>query len=81
MHVKLGDTIKVISGKDKGKIGEVVRIITHKSTIVVNDVNLKTKHVKSKEEGEQGQIIKVIFSPQILVLTYCWLSIILSNNS
>ncbi|KAL7143226.1 hypothetical protein ABFS83_08G177300 [Erythranthe nasuta] len=59
MHVKLGDTIKVISGKDKGKIGEVARIITHNSSIVIKDINLKTKHVKSKEEGEQGQIIKI----------------------
>ncbi|KAK6154388.1 hypothetical protein DH2020_008636 [Rehmannia glutinosa] len=59
MHVKLGDTVKVISGKDKGKVGEVARIITHNSSIVIKDINLKTKHVKSKEEGEQGQIIKI----------------------
>ncbi|KAL3636818.1 60S ribosomal protein L24 [Castilleja foliolosa] len=59
MHVKLGDTVKVISGRDKGKIGEVARIITHNSTIVIKDINLKTKHVKSKEEGEQGQIVKI----------------------
>ncbi|KAL0886742.1 hypothetical protein Bca101_010725 [Brassica carinata] len=40
MHVKFGDTVKVISGRDK-------------------DVNLKTKHMKSREEGEPGQIIKI----------------------
>ena len=61
MHVKLGDTVKVISGKDKGKVGEVSRIITHNSSIVIKDINLKTKHVKSKGEDEPGQIIKVIF--------------------
>lgn len=61
MHVKVGDTIKVIAGNDKGKIGEVTRVIKHNSRIVVKDINLKTKHVKSKEEGEQGQIIRVIF--------------------
>lgn len=64
MHVKLGDTVKVISGKDKGKVGEVSRIITHNSSIVIKDINLKTKHVKSKGEDEPGQIIKVIFSSQ-----------------
>lgn len=60
MHVKVGDTVKVISGKDKGKVGEVAMVITHKSAIVIKDVNLKTKHVKSKGEDEPGQIIKVI---------------------
>lgn len=59
MHVKLGDTVKVIAGRDKGKIGEVTKIFKHNSTVVINEVNLKTKHVKSKEEGEKGQIIKV----------------------
>ncbi|KAL0734710.1 hypothetical protein Bca4012_010920 [Brassica carinata] len=52
MHVKFGDTVKVISGRDKGKIGEVTKSIS-------NDVNLKTKHMKSREEGEPGQIIKI----------------------
>ncbi|KAF2561467.1 hypothetical protein F2Q70_00014984 [Brassica cretica] len=59
MHVKFGDTVKVISGRDKGKIGEVTKIFTHNSTIVIKDVNLKTKHMKSREEGEPGQILKV----------------------
>ncbi|CAE6240568.1 unnamed protein product [Arabidopsis arenosa] len=59
MHVKFGDTVKVISGRDKGKIGEVTKIFTHNSTIVIKDVNLKTKHMKSKEEGEPGQIVKI----------------------
>ncbi|KAL0320749.1 UNVERIFIED_CONTAM: Calcium/calmodulin-regulated receptor-like kinase [Sesamum radiatum] len=59
MHVRVGDTVKVIAGNDKGKIGEVVRVIKHNSRIVVKDINLKTKHVKSKEEGEQGQIIRI----------------------
>ncbi|KAK4387006.1 Calcium/calmodulin-regulated receptor-like kinase [Sesamum angolense] len=59
MHVKVGDTVKVIAGNDKGKIGEVIRVIKHNSRIVVKDINLKTKHVKSKEEGEQGQIIRI----------------------
>ncbi|CAH2069958.1 unnamed protein product [Thlaspi arvense] len=59
MHVKFGDTVKVISGRDKGKIGEVTKIFTHNSTIVIKDINLKTKHMKSREEGEPGQIVKI----------------------
>ncbi|XP_031385922.1 50S ribosomal protein L24, chloroplastic [Punica granatum] len=59
MHVKIGDTVKVIAGRDKGKIGEITKIFKHNSTVVVQEVNLKTKHVKSREEGEPGQIIKI----------------------
>ncbi|KAJ6966612.1 hypothetical protein NC652_004235 [Populus alba x Populus x berolinensis] len=58
MHVKVGDTIQVIAGDDKGKIGEITKIFRHNSTVVVKEINLKTKHVKSREEGEPGQIIK-----------------------
>jgi large subunit ribosomal protein L24 len=60
LHVKVGDTVKVISGHEKGQIGEVTKIFKHNSTIIVKDINLKTKHVKSREEGEPGQINKVI---------------------
>ncbi|KAL5700227.1 60S ribosomal protein L24 [Ranunculus cassubicifolius] len=59
MHVRLGDTVKIISGHEKGKIGEVVRLFKHNSTVIVKEINLKTKHMKSKEQGEPGQIVKV----------------------
>ncbi|XP_061341802.1 large ribosomal subunit protein uL24c isoform X1 [Gastrolobium bilobum] len=59
MHVKVGDTVKVISGHEKGKIGEITELFKHNSTVIVKDINLKTKHVKSREEGEPGQIIKI----------------------
>ncbi|XP_074290538.1 large ribosomal subunit protein uL24c-like [Silene latifolia] len=59
MHVKIGDTVKVISGSEKGKIGEVTKLYKHNSTIIIKDVNLKTKHMKAKGEGEPGQIIKI----------------------
>ncbi|KAL5736116.1 hypothetical protein ACOSP7_030583 [Xanthoceras sorbifolium] len=59
MHVKVGDTVKIISGHDKGKIGEITKLFRHNSTVVVKDINLKTKHVKSKGEDEPGQIIKI----------------------
>lgn len=62
MHVKLGDTVKVISGRDKGKIGEITKVFRHNSSVVVKDINLKTKHVKSRGEDEPGKILKVFFS-------------------
>ena len=56
LHVKKGDTIKVISGKDKGKISEVSKILRSSHQVVVKDVNVKKKHIKAKKEGEVGRI-------------------------
>ena len=56
LHIKKGDTIKVISGKDKGKIGEVTEILRNSHQVVIKDVNVKKKHIKPKKEGEVGRI-------------------------
>jgi large subunit ribosomal protein L24 len=56
VHVKKGDTVQVISGREKGKIGEILRVIPEASKVVVKGVNVKTKHVKPQGEGESGQI-------------------------
>ncbi|MGB8701501.1 MAG: 50S ribosomal protein L24 [Thermosynechococcaceae cyanobacterium] len=56
MHVKKGDTVQVITGKDKAKVGEILKVIPKKSMVIVKGVNIKTKHVKPQKEGETGQI-------------------------
>jgi large subunit ribosomal protein L24 len=56
MHVKKGDTVQVISGKDKAVVGEVLRVLPQKSQVVVKGVNIKTKHIKPQQEGESGQV-------------------------
>ncbi len=56
MHVKTGDTVQVISGKDKAKVGEIIRVLPKKSQVVVKGVNIKTKHIKPQQEGESGQV-------------------------
>lgn len=56
MHVKKGDTVQIISGKEKGKIGEILNVFPESSKIVVKGVNVKTRHVKPQQEGESGQI-------------------------
>ncbi|CAH8363491.1 unnamed protein product [Eruca vesicaria subsp. sativa] len=50
---------KLYLDETRAKIGEVTKIFTHNSTIVIKDVNLKTKDMKSREEGEHGQILKI----------------------
>lgn len=56
MHVKKGDTVQVISGQDKGKVGEILQTLPKKSKVVVKGVNVRTKHIKPQQEGESGQI-------------------------
>lgn len=57
MHVKSGDTVQVISGRDKGKVGEILKAIPKKSQVVVKGVNIRTRHVKPQREDESGQIV------------------------
>ena len=56
LYIKKGDTIKVISGKDKGKIGEVTQILRNSRQVIIKDINIKKKHIKPKKEGEVGRI-------------------------
>nr|YP_009297312.1 ribosomal protein L24 [Porphyridium sordidum]AOM66655.1 ribosomal protein L24 [Porphyridium sordidum] len=56
MHVKVGDQVSVIAGKDKGKTGEVTKIFKKKHQIIVQGINLKIKHIKPSRENESGQI-------------------------
>lgn len=57
MHVKKGDTVQVITGSDKGKVGEVLAVNPKQSQVIVEGVNIRTKHVKPRQEGESGQIV------------------------
>ncbi|GAB4383065.1 MAG: 50S ribosomal protein L24 [Elainellaceae cyanobacterium] len=56
MHVKKGDTVQIITGREKGKVGEILRVFPETSKVVVKGVNIRTKHVKPQQEGESGQI-------------------------
>lgn len=57
MHVKSGDTVQVIAGRDKGKVGEILTALPRKSQVVVKGVNIRTRHVKPRQDGESGQIV------------------------
>lgn len=58
MRIKKGDKVKVIAGKDKGKTGEVLKVIPAKNKLVIEGINLAIKHVRPKREGEKGQRIR-----------------------
>ncbi|MFN9620273.1 MAG: 50S ribosomal protein L24 [Synechococcaceae cyanobacterium] len=57
MRIRKGDTVQVISGKDKGKTGEVLRTLPYQNRVVVQGINLRTRHVKPTQEGESGRIV------------------------
>ncbi|NMB48250.1 50S ribosomal protein L24 [Candidatus Kuenenbacteria bacterium] len=62
MKIKINDTVKIITGKDRGKTGKVLHVIAPKNPqakarIVVEGLNLKYKHVRPKNEREKGQRI------------------------
>lgn len=59
LFVKTGDTVKVLSGDDKGKIGKIIAVDSKKRMIKVEGVAIKTKHIKKNAQtGEAGSIIK-----------------------
>ena len=57
MKIKKGDTVKVIAGKDKGKDGKVLAVNVKDNTVVVENVNMVTKHTKPSAANQQGGIV------------------------
>ena len=58
VHVKTGDTVVVLSGKDKGKQGAVLAVSPKEGKVIVEKVNMVKKHVKPRRMGEPGGIIQ-----------------------
>ena len=59
MRIKKGDTVKVLSGNDRGKTGEVLEIIPKTERVIVKGINIRKKHVKARKQGEESGIISV----------------------
>lgn len=57
MRIRKGDTVQVINGKDKGQTGEVLKTLPLENRVIVQGINLRTRHVKPTQEGESGRII------------------------
>ncbi len=58
MSIKKGDTVVVLSGKDKGKQGKVLEAMPESRKVIVEKVNVATRHQKPRTQGEQGGIVK-----------------------
>ena len=57
MHIKKNDTVLVITGKDKGKKGRVLKANPKQNTVIVEGVNMATIHKKPRRQGDTGGII------------------------
>lgn len=58
LHVKTGDTVVVLSGESKGTEGKIVEIVREKGRVIVEGVNIISKHTKPNAKSPQGGIIK-----------------------
>jgi len=58
VHVKTGDQVVVINGKYRGKRGKVMQVSPAEGKVIVENVNIVTKHVKPRKMGEPGGLIK-----------------------
>lgn len=59
VHVKKNDVVVVISGDDKGKKGKVLEVSPKEGKVIVEGVNIVSRHVKPRKQGDQGGIVKV----------------------
>ena len=58
LHVKTGDNVLILSGKDRGKQGKIIATSPKEGKVIVEGVNIKSKHVKPRKAGDEGGIIQ-----------------------
>ena len=59
MKIKKGDSVIVLTGKDKGKTGKVLKAMPKEGRVIVSGVNMYKKNQKSRKQGQKGQVIEV----------------------
>ena len=58
VHVRKGDTVVVLSGKDKGKKGKIIQVAPDEGKVIIEGLNIVSKHIKPKKQGQAGGIVK-----------------------
>ncbi len=59
MHIKKGDKVIVLAGKDKGKSGSVVKALPQKGKVVVEGINKLKKHMRKRKQNEKGKVVEM----------------------
>ena len=57
LHIKAGDVVKILAGKDKGKTGKVIQAFPKLERVVVEGINVFKRHLRTRRQGQKGQII------------------------
>ena len=59
MHVKKGDNVVIITGKDKGKKGKIARVLVKLNKVIVEGANMSKKHQRPRKSGEKGTMLNI----------------------
>jgi large subunit ribosomal protein L24 len=57
MHVKKNDNVIILTGKDKGKTGKIVKAFPRTGKVIVEGLNMNKKHQRPRKQGQKGQIV------------------------
>ncbi len=62
IKIRVGDTVRMLIGKNRGKTGKVMAVMPEKRKVIVEGLNMVKKHVRPKKQGEKGQRVTVAAS-------------------
>jgi ribosomal protein L24 len=57
-HVKTGDEVKVLAGKDRGKTGKVTQVFPKLNRVVIEGMNVTKRHLRTRRQGEPGRVVE-----------------------
>jgi large subunit ribosomal protein L24 len=58
MKIRKGDNVIVISGREKGKKGQIARVLKKQGTVVIEGINLSKRHQRPRKTGQKGQVVE-----------------------
>lgn len=59
MKIKKNDQVLIISGKDRGRKGKVMKVLPKEGKVIIEGINIHKKHIRPKKEGEKGQVVEI----------------------
>ena len=72
MKLRIGDEVKIIAGKDRGKTGKIEKVLPKEGKVIIPGVNMYKRHYKPRKTGEKGGIIDIVKPIQVSkVLLIC----------
>ncbi|HBT97045.1 MAG TPA: 50S ribosomal protein L24 [Desulfobulbaceae bacterium] len=57
-YLKKNDQVEVITGRDKGSVGKILKVLPDRNAVIVERVNVMKRHMKSRQQGQPGQIVE-----------------------